>query len=126
MIEITPSPANAGKASYENGRNSKNQAYAGIGEAATKFVRRCRMKCNIPISEETKCLRCGGTNLKPAHFESTGKIYSRPKNAKLITLLTTGVLVNAILCVDCGHVELVVDTDKVKAISKEKQPAHQF
>ncbi len=76
------------------------------------------MKGNIAISEEIKCLRCGSTNLKPANFESTGKIYSRPKDARLATVLTTGIIVDAILCLDCGHVDLVVNADKAKAISK--------
>ena len=76
------------------------------------------MKNNITIGEEIKCLRCGSTNLKPANFESTGKIYSRPKGTGLAAILTTGLLVNAILCLDCGHVDLVVDASKAKVISK--------
>lgn len=51
------------------------------------------MKGDI-MSEEKKCLRCGGTNVKPGALQSTGKIYARPKNAKLETLFTTGALVN--------------------------------
>jgi len=70
------------------------------------------------MSEEIKCLRCGNTNLKAANLESTGKIYSRPKDAKAVTILTTGVLVNAVMCLDCGHVDLVVNADKARAISK--------
>jgi len=77
------------------------------------------MKEHITISEEMKCLRCGSANLKPANFESTGKIYSRPKEAKLVTVLTTGLVVDAILCLDCGHVDLVVDAAKATAISKK-------
>ncbi len=73
---------------------------------------------NDTINGEIKCLRCGSTNLKPANFESTGKIYSRPKDAKLVSVLTTGLLVNAIICLDCGHVDLVVNADKARAISK--------
>ena len=76
------------------------------------------MKSDIIISEGMKCLRCGSTNLTPANFESTGKVYSRPKDAKLVTVLTTGILINAVLCLDCGHVELVVDAEKARAISK--------
>lgn len=70
------------------------------------------------MSEKKKCLRCGSTYLKPADFESTGKIYSRPKDAKLVTVFTTGVVVGANLCLDCGHIELVVDPVKARAISK--------
>ena len=72
------------------------------------------------MSEEKKCLRCGGTNLEAGEFQSTGKIYSRPKNAKLVTVLTTGVPVDTLICYDCGHVELVVDAKKAKSIARVK------
>ncbi len=70
------------------------------------------------MSEERQCMKCGGTNLEAGEFQSTGKIYSRPKHARLVTLLTTGVPVDTIICLDCGHVELVVDAEKAKAITK--------
>ena len=70
------------------------------------------------MSEERTCLKCGGSDLEDGEFQSTGKIYSRPKNAKLLTVLTTGVPVDTIICYDCGHVELVVDTEKAKSIAK--------
>jgi len=70
------------------------------------------------MNEEKKCLRCGGTNLQPSDLQSTGKIYSRPKDAKLVTVLTTGVPVSALICLNCGHVELVVDTERVRSITK--------
>jgi predicted nucleic-acid-binding Zn-ribbon protein len=70
------------------------------------------------MNEKTECLRCGSTNLVPADLESTGKIYSRPKEAKILTFLMTGVLVDAVLCLDCGHMELVVDAKKARAFSK--------
>lgn len=70
------------------------------------------------MNEEKKCLRCGGTNLQPSDLQSTGKIYSRPKDAKLVTVLTTGVPLSALICLNCGHVELIVDTERVRAITK--------
>jgi predicted nucleic-acid-binding Zn-ribbon protein len=70
------------------------------------------------MSEERTCLRCGGSNLEDGEFQSTGKIYSRPKNAKLVAVLTTGVPVDTVMCYDCGHVELVVDAKKAKAIAR--------
>ena len=73
------------------------------------------------MNEEKKCLRCGGTNLTDGDFQSTGKIYSRPKNAKMSSLLITGVLVSSIICLDCGYLELNVDPNKVKLITK---PSH--
>jgi hypothetical protein len=70
------------------------------------------------MSIEMKCLRCGGTNVKPSAMQSTGKIYSRPEDAKLSTIFTTGTPVSGLVCFDCGHVELFVDTNKVKALVK--------
>ena len=73
---------------------------------------------NEDMNEENKCLRCGSTNVKPGALQSTGKIYARPNNAKLETVFKTGVLVNVNICFDCGHVEMVVVTDKLKLITK--------
>ncbi len=70
------------------------------------------------MNEEKKCLRCDGTNLKAGDFQSTGNIYSRPQNAKISTFLTTGVLVSSIMCLDCGHVELFADPEKVRLLTK--------
>ncbi len=70
------------------------------------------------MNDEKKCLRCGSSNLSPSELQSTGKIYSRPRDAKLVTVLTTGVPVSANICLDCGHVELVVNADKAKSIAK--------
>ena len=70
------------------------------------------------MSQENKCLNCGGTNVKPGALQSTGKIYARPNNAKLDTVLTTGALVNVNICFDCGHVEMVVEPEKLKLLAK--------
>ena len=70
------------------------------------------------MNEENKCLRCGGSNLKASDIQSTGKIYARPKDAKLVAFLTTGVPVSAMVCFDCGHLELVVEADKAQSIVK--------
>ena len=70
------------------------------------------------MNDEKKCLRCGSSNIRPSELQSTGKIYSRPKDAKLVTVLTTGVPVSANICLDCGHVELVVNADKARSIAK--------
>ena len=71
------------------------------------------------MNEEKKCLRCGGTNLTDGDFQSTGKIYSCPKNAKMSAIFITGVLVSSIICLDCGYLELNVNPDKVKLITKK-------
>lgn len=70
------------------------------------------------MSEQKKCLRCGGTNLLASELQSTGRLYARPVQAKLSTILTTGVLVHGDVCLDCGHVELAVDAARIKAAAK--------
>jgi predicted nucleic-acid-binding Zn-ribbon protein len=71
------------------------------------------------MNDEKKCLRCGGTNLTDGDFQSTGKIYSCPKNAKMSAIFITGVLVSSIICLDCGYLELSVDPEKAKLITKK-------
>jgi len=72
------------------------------------------------MSDEKKCLRCGGQNLVPCELQSTGKLYARPKHAKFVTIFTTGVLMYADVCFDCGHAEMFVDVDKVKSMMKKE------
>ena len=71
------------------------------------------------MAEEKKCLRCGSANLVPCELQSTGKLYARPKEDKLVTIFTTGVLMYAGVCFDCGHADMYVDVDKVKSVAKE-------
>ena len=70
------------------------------------------------MSEEKTCLRCGGSNLKSGAFQSTGKVYFRPDDYKLVALFKTGVPVDAEVCFECGHLELVVNADKANSLSK--------
>lgn len=70
------------------------------------------------MGEERKCLRCGGSNLVSSELQSTGKLYARPKRAKLMTIFTSGVVLSGDVCFDCGHVELVADAAKIKSAMK--------
>ena len=68
------------------------------------------------MSEERNCINCGSTNLKESEVQSTGKIYSRPKEAKALAILTAGVPVSGLVCFDCGHLALRVDVEKMKKL----------
>jgi predicted nucleic-acid-binding Zn-ribbon protein len=68
------------------------------------------------MNDEMKCLRCGGSNLALSDIQSTGKVYSRPKDASLRLFLATGFPVNGLMCPDCGHLELVVDVKKASPV----------
>jgi hypothetical protein len=41
------------------------------------------------------------------------------RDAKLLTLLTSGLAVDAIGCYDCGHIELTVNPKKARALSRK-------
>jgi len=70
------------------------------------------------MSEEKKCLRCGGSNCEPGTIQSSGRVSFHARNAKFMTTKTGAIPVNANICVDCGCVELVGDADKAKSLIK--------
>lgn len=74
------------------------------------------------MTSERKCTECGGTDLEPGAIQSTGKLYFRPANAKFLTLRTADISVNANVCVDCGHVQLVADVEKLAALTTRAKP----
>ncbi|MEJ2705945.1 MAG: PF20097 family protein [Sedimentisphaerales bacterium] len=66
------------------------------------------------------CPSCNGTNMAAGSLASTGNIHFRPEGAKFLKLQTANVDVAASLCMDCGHVVLTADTEKVKALQGDK------
>ena len=70
-----------------------------------------------------QCVRCGNPNLVPTELQSTGKVYARPMDSRPVTIFTTGVLVNGVTCLDCGHLELIVSTKKTMALVGETHQA---
>ena len=72
------------------------------------------------MNNKRKCLRCDSMNLIPSDIQSTGKVYARPKDAKPIAILTSGVPLSANICADCGHTEMVVNPEQIKKILKSK------
>jgi hypothetical protein len=76
------------------------------------------MKGSI-MSDEKKCLRCGSVGLEGGQFQSTGKVYFRPKGASLTSIFTGGLPVDAVACLNCGHLELGIDAAKAKSLTKK-------
>ncbi len=66
-----------------------------------------------------ECPNCNSTNMEPGTLGSTGKIHFRPEDAKFLKLKTANVEVAASLCMDCGHIVLIADREKVKALQDE-------
>lgn len=67
--------------------------------------------------KEKKCLRCGGTNLEPGIVQSTGRVYFRPENTKLLTFQTSDVPVRVNICIDCGTLDFVGDVHKAQSLT---------
>ena len=65
------------------------------------------------MSDEKRCVKCNGGNVKCGAIQSTGKIYFRPKEAGPVK---SGVLIDACMCLDCGFIGLAGDPDKAKAL----------
>ena len=88
-----------------------------IKKKDSDYINKCKKKGCI-MNEKEKCLRCGSTNTKPGNLQSTGKIYIRPKDAKLSAVLKSGVPVDAVICFDCGHIELIINPAEAKKLVK--------
>lgn len=66
------------------------------------------------------CLRCGGGRLEPGSLTERGRVSFYPRNASFWTFVPY-LEVQAFMCLECGHIELFGDFEKVKKIVKNKQ-----
>jgi predicted nucleic-acid-binding Zn-ribbon protein len=78
---------------------------------------------NVYLTRFGQCTKCGNPNLVITELQSTGKLYARPMGSKPITIFTTGVPVNGITCLDCGHLELIVSPKKMVSLVGETRQA---
>ena len=69
------------------------------------------------MNEQMKCPSCNSTNVEPGSLHSTGALHFRPEHAKFMNLKTANTEVHAALCLDCGHVSLIADPERVKALT---------
>ncbi len=70
-----------------------------------------------------QCMRCGNPNLVPTELQSTGKVYARPMDSKPVAIFTSGVTVNGVTCLDCGHLELIVSPKKTMSLVSQTRQA---
>ena len=71
------------------------------------------------MNKPQNCPNCNGTKIEPGSLSSTGKLHFRPEHAKFLKLKTANVDVAANICMDCGHIILMADVGKVKALANE-------
>lgn len=72
------------------------------------------------MNESMRCPICDSTNVESGAILSTGKLHFRPEHAKFLKLKTGNVEVKAHLCLDCGHISLTGDTEKVKDLTEKE------
>jgi hypothetical protein len=69
-----------------------------------------------------QCYRCGG------EMQSAGALFSglrtsfRPQESKFLTLETGDVMTKAVMCRDCGVIEIIGDVNKLRRLTSEPEP----
>ena len=73
-----------------------------------------------------ECRSCNQGPLIDGAIQSPGSIYFRPTQTPFLTFSTADISVNARMCSNCGNVELVGDSRKLRLLKSEsagKTPA---
>jgi len=68
-----------------------------------------------PAPGSRRCLRCGGERREPGSLAARGGLSFYPANSTFWTL-SPWVDVQAFLCLDCGHLELVGDVKRTEEL----------
>ena len=67
------------------------------------------------------CSKCGG-EMSPGAMFSGMRTSFRPQESKFLTLETGDVMTKAMMCRNCGVVEIVGDVSKLKRLTSEPDP----
>ena len=63
------------------------------------------------------CGRCGGEMTAHGALQAAVRVTFRPQDAKFMTLETGDVMTKAIMCRDCGAIEIVGDVNKLRRLT---------
>jgi hypothetical protein len=69
------------------------------------------------------CGRCGGEMSAVGALYAAVRINFRPQEAKFMTLETGEVMTKAVMCRDCGLIEVVGDVNKLRRLTSSPQKA---
>jgi hypothetical protein len=69
------------------------------------------------------CARCGGEMVAGGALYSPVRMTFRPSDSKFLTLQTGDVMTKAMMCRDCGVIEVIGDVHKLKRLLGEHEPA---
>ncbi|MFA5908045.1 MAG: hypothetical protein WC815_04635 [Vicinamibacterales bacterium] len=62
------------------------------------------------------CARCGGEFIAGGAVYSPVRLTFRPSDSKFLTMQTGDVMTKALMCRDCGAVEIIGDVAKLKRL----------
>lgn len=62
------------------------------------------------------CARCGGEFIAGGAVYSPVRLTFRPSDSKFLTMQTGDVMTKALMCRDCGVVEIIGDVAKLKRL----------
>jgi ribosomal protein S27AE len=65
------------------------------------------------------CSRCGGDSFAPGAMISAVRTSFRPQDSKFLTLETGDVMTKAMMCRNCGVIEIVGDVSKLRRLTSE-------
>jgi len=66
-----------------------------------------------------KCLRCGSESPVDGAIYSPIRTAFRPQGAKFLTLETGDIQTKAIMCKNCGYVEIIGDAMKLRRLTSD-------
>lgn len=66
-----------------------------------------------------KCLRCGHETLVNGATYSPIRTSFRPQGSKFLTLETGDIQTKAVMCRNCGHLEIIGDVMKLRRLTSE-------
>ena len=69
------------------------------------------------------CSRCGGDSFAAGAMISAVRTSFRPQDSKFLTLETGDVMTKAMMCRDCGVIEIVGDVAKLRRLITGSDPA---
>jgi len=78
-------------------------------------ARACAEEDAAGVSDEA-CAVCGRGPLIEGHVQDLGRIYFRPSRTRFWVLHEAVIPVAARMCAECGHVDLVADTRKLRRL----------
>ncbi len=65
------------------------------------------------------CTRCGGEMNGAGALYSAVRLSFRPQESKFMTLQTGDVMTKAMMCRDCGVIEIVGDVNKLRRLTAD-------